>query len=231
MNQQRELSAKIRPGTGKGAARKLRATGETPGVVYGQGGEHLAISVSPTALRKAIDPKRKLNTWFSLKIEQEGKTARVESVMIADHQMDKVKDDILHVDFLRIDPSRPIEVRLPIEYQGRAAGVAAGGTLKTFARYIHVLCKPGDIPETFVVDVSPMQAAQTLRVRDLIFPAGKILDNGNHPIALVEPAKVKKEEGAGDKKAGDKKAAPAKAAPAKEPAKDAKEPAKDAKKK
>ncbi len=75
-----------------------------------------------------------------------------------------------------------------------------------------------------------MQAAQTLRVRDLSFPAGKILDNANHPIAHVEPAKAKKEEAAGDKKA-DKKAAPAKAAPAKEPAKDAKEPAKDAKKK
>lgn len=219
MNQQRELTVQVRTGTGKGAAHKLRAQGRTPGVVYGQGGEHLAIALSPSELRKAIDPARKLNTWFSLKIQEDGKAERIESAMIVDHQMDKVKDDILHVDFLRVDPNREIEVRLQIEYQGRALGVVAGGSLKTFARYMHVMCKPADIPEKFIVDVTPLLAGQTLRVRDMSFPAGRILDNGNNPLALVEAAKAKKEEAPGDAKK--KEAAPAKAA-AKEPAKDAK---------
>lgn len=200
MNQQRELTVQVRKGTGKGEARKLRASGRAPGVLYGQGAEHLAIAFDPLALRKAIDPTRKLNTWFSLRIQEEGKPDRVESAIIADHQLDKVKDTVLHVDFLRVDPAKDLEVRLPVEYSGRAAGVVAGGSLKTFARYIHVTVKPGDVPPSFVVDVTPMVGGQTLRVRDVTFPGGKILDNPNNPLAFIEPAKAKKEEPADAKK-------------------------------
>lgn len=200
MNTQRELKVQIRTATGKGAAHKLRAAGRVPAVVYGQGGEHVSISVDPAELRKAIDPTRKLNTWFALKIQEEGKPERTESVIIADHEMDRIKDNILHVDFLRVDPNRELEVRLPVEYQGRAVGVVAGGTLKTMARYVHVSVKPGDVPPTFIVDVSKLEAGQTLRVRDMTFPAGKIRDNGNSPLAFVEAAKAKKEEPADAKK-------------------------------
>lgn len=200
MNAQRELTVQVRKGIGKGEARKLRASGRAPGVLYGQGAEHLSIAFDPAALRKAIDPTRKLNTWFSLRIQEEGKPDRVESAIIADHQLDKVKDFILHVDFLRVDPAKELQVRLPVEYTGRSVGVVAGGSLKTFARYIHVSVKPGDVPPSFVVDVTPMQSGQTLRVRDMTFPAGKILDNPNGPLAFIEPPKAKKEEPADAKK-------------------------------
>lgn len=200
MNQQRELTVQVRKGTGKGAARKLRASGRAPGVLYGQGAEHVAIDFDPLLLRKAIDPTRKLNTWFSLRIQEAGKPDRIESAIIADHQLDLIKDYILHVDFLRVDASKELEVRLPVEYQGRAAGVVAGGALKTFARYIHVAVKPGDVPSSFIVDVTPMQSGQTLRIRDVTFPAGRILDNPNGPLAFIEPPKAKKEEPADAKK-------------------------------
>lgn len=210
MNQQRELTAQVRFGTGKGAARKLRATGQIPGVVYGGGGEHLAIALNPGELRKAIDPTRKLNTWFSLRIQQDGQPDRVESVMIVDREIDKVRDDVLHVDFLRVDPNRELaDVRLPIEYQGKAVGVQTGGTLKTFARFMRVAVKPGDVPASFVVNVTPLEGGQTLRVRDVTFPDGRILDNPNNPLAFVEPAKVKKEEGGADDKKKKEAAKPA----------------------
>src|SRR5690606_14293971 len=127
MKQQRELTVKIRNGTGKGAARKLRAAGQAPGVVYGQGGEHLKIALHPLELRKAVDPVRKRNTWLALRIQEDGKADRVESVIIIDRQLELVRDDILHVDFLRVDPELPLEVKLPLEFTGRAAGVQAGG--------------------------------------------------------------------------------------------------------
>lgn len=214
MNQQRELTAQVRFSTGKGAARKLRATGKIPGVVYGQGGEHLSISLSPLELRKAIDPARKLNTWFSLRIQEQGKPDRVESVIIADRELDKVRDDVRHVDFLRVDPTRELDVRLPIEYQGRAIGVQTGGTLKTFARFMRVSVKPGDVPASFIVNVTPLEGGQTLRVRDVTLPNGRILDNPNNPLALVEAAKAKKEEGADDKGKKKEAAKPAAAKPA-----------------
>lgn len=215
MNQQRELTAQIRTGTGKGEARKLRASGKIPGVVYGRGGEHLTIALDPLALRKAIDPARKRNTWFSLRIQEDGKADRVESCIIADRQVDLIRDDVLHVDFLRVDPERELEVKLPLEFSGRAAGVQAGGTLKTLARYIRVACKPADIPPSFVIDVTPLEGGQTLRVRDVKFPAGRILDNPNNPLVMVEAAKVKKEEAAEGKKGKDAKKGDAKKEPAK----------------
>ena len=207
MNQQRELTVQVRQGTGKGAAHKLRATGKTPGVVYGHGGEHLKIALNPLELRKAVDPVRKRNTWFSLRIQEDGKADRVESCIIIDRQLDLVRDDIVHVDFLRVDPERPLEVKLPVEFVGRAAGVQAGGTLKPIARHIRVSCKPADIPPSFVVDVAPLEGGQTLRVRDVSLSTGKILDNPNIPLVMVEPAKVKKEEtpGEGKKKEAGKK--------------------------
>lgn len=230
MNQQREITVQVRTGTGKGEAHKLRATGKIPGVVYGHGGEHIAIAVDPLILRKAVDPARKRNTWFAVRVQEDGKADRVESCIIVDRQLDLVRDNVLHVDFLRVDPQRELLVKLPLEFTGRAAGVAVGGTLKTMARQIRVAVKPGDIPTSFVVDVTPLEGGQTLRVRDVTFPNGRILDNPNSPLVLVESAKAKKEEGA--EAAAGKKAAPAKAAPAKkaEPAKAA-APAKDAKKK
>lgn len=215
MNQQRELTAQIRTGTGKGEARKLRASGKIPGVVYGRGGEHLTIALDPLALRKAIDPARKRNTWFSLRIQEDGKADRVESCIIADRQVDLIRDDVLHVDFLRVDPERELEVKLPLEFQGRAAGVAVGGTLKTVARQIRVAVKPADIPTSFVIDVTPLEGGQTLRVRDVKFPAGRILDNPNNPLVMVEAAKVKKEEAAEGKKGKDAKKGDAKKEPAK----------------
>ncbi|HEY8378469.1 MAG TPA: hypothetical protein VIK91_18365, partial [Nannocystis sp.] len=112
MNQQRELTVQVRHGTGKGAAHKLRAAGKIPGVVYGRGGEHLSIAIDPNALRKAVDPARKRNTWFALRVQEEGKPDRVESCIIVDRQLDLVRDNVLHVDFLRVDPERELEVKL-----------------------------------------------------------------------------------------------------------------------
>lgn len=210
MNQQRELTVQVRYTTGKGAAHKLRASGKVPGVVYGQGGEHLSIELDPKELRKAVDPARKRNTWFSLRVREDGKPDRVESVIIVDRQLDLVRDDVLHVDFLRVDPERELEVKLPLEFSGRAVGVAAGGTMKTMARQIRVAVKPADIPTSFVIDVTPLEGGQTLRIRDVKFPDGRILDNPNNPLVVVEAAKVKKEEAADAGKKKDAKKGDAK---------------------
>jgi large subunit ribosomal protein L25 len=208
-NEQREFTVQARSLHGKGSARKLRAKGLIPGVVYGAGGEHRSVSLDPRVLRKVMDPARKLNTWYKVTIEDEGKVIGTESVIVIDHQVDKVRDALLHVDFLRVDPEKEIEVRLPVEVSGRAAGVVAGGSLKTFLRYVHVSVKPRDIPTALVVDITPLNAGETLRIKDLTVPGGRILENGNQSLAHIEPAKIKVE--VVDEKAA-KKAAPKAAA-------------------
>lgn len=208
MNEQRELTVQVRDSHGKGAARKLRASGLIPGVVYGAGGNHQSIAVDPRILRKVMDPARKLNTWFKVNlVGEDGKAVGTESCIVIDHQVDKVKDRLLHVDFLRVDPEKELQVRLPVEVSGRAAGVVAGGTLKTFLRYVHVSIKPRDIPTALVVDITPMQSGESLRIKDMTIAGGRILENGNQSLAHIEPAKIKKEEV--DEKAAKKPAAKA----------------------
>ncbi len=212
MNEQRELTVQVRDSHGKGAARKLRAAGLIPGVVYGAGGNHQSVAVDPRVLRKVMDPARKLNTWFKVNlVGEDGKAVGSESCIVIDHQVDKVKDRLLHVDFLRVDPEKELRVRVPVEVSGRAAGVVAGGALKTFLRYVHLSIKPRDIPASLVVDITPLQSGETLRIKDMNVSGGRILENGNQSLAYIEPAKIKKEEV--DEKAAKKPAAKAAAAP------------------
>jgi large subunit ribosomal protein L25 len=181
--------------------------------MYGIFGEHLSIYIEPLVLRKDVVPARKRNTWFAVRVQEEGKADRVESCIIVDRQLDLVRDDVLHVDFLRVDPEKEIEVRLPVEVTGRAAGVVAGGSLKTFLRYVHVSVKPRDIPTSLLVDITPLAAGETLRIKDMSIPGGRILESGNQSLAHIEPAKIKAE--VVDEKAAKGKAAPKAAAPKK----------------
>lgn len=225
MNEQREISVQVRNDTGKGAARKLRVKGLIPAIVYGGGGQHMSVAVDPLVLRKAMDPVRKLNTWFKVNLtDASGKTVGSESCIVIDHQIDKVRDRLLHVDFLRVDAEKELQVRLPVEVSGRAVGVVAGGTLKTFLRYVHVAVRPRDIPTALAVDVTPLVSGQTLRIKDMTIAGGRILENPNQSLAFIDPPKAKQEE-ADDGKKKDAKAAakpaaakPAAAAPAAKPA-------------
>ncbi len=216
MNEQREISVRLRVGHGKGDAHKLRAKGLIPAIVYGGGGKHMSVSLDPRLLRKAMDPVRKLNTWFKVNLEDEsGKVIGSESCIVIDHQMEKTRDQLLHVDFLRVDPEKELRVRLPVEVSGRSVGVVAGGTLKTFLRYVHVSVRPRDIPTSLAVDVTPLASGQTLKVKDMTIPGGRILENQNQNLAFIDPPKAKKEEDEAAGKDGKKPAAGAKAAAAK----------------
>ena len=128
------LTARVRHRTGKGVARKLRASGEIPGVMYGKGKDNVMLSLSPRELRKAMDPERKLNTFFTVTVQEEGKDAVVEQCVLTDYQADPLRDEFLHVDFLRVDPEAEVVTRIPVEYIGRAVGVVAGGKLRTYQR-------------------------------------------------------------------------------------------------
>ncbi len=189
------LSAQARTDHGKGVARKLRAAGKIPAVVYGRGEPSELIAVDPSALRKAMDPVRKLNTLFHLTIASaDGKGSKVEPCIIADYQMQPVRDEMLHVDFLRVDPNKEIHVKIPVEYVGRSVGVAAGGRLKTLRRDVRVAALPAQVPEKFIVDITPLQMGQQLRLKDVPLVNARLLDNPEQAIALVIAVRKRAEE-------------------------------------
>lgn len=162
------LEAVKRDGRGKNDARRLRASGRVPAVLYGARKEGKA----PAGVPVAVDPKEVLrilhsesgaNTLINLRVD--GSEARV---MVKEYQLDPVTHQLLHADFYQLAMDRAITVTVPIALKGEAPGVKVqGGIIDFVTREIQVECLPTDIPEHIDVDVSELMLHQSLRVRDL----------------------------------------------------------------
>ncbi len=194
------LSASVRTSHGKGVARQLRQRGLVPAVIYGRGGDNVSLTLDPHLFQKATDPARNYNTLFHLTLE--GSSEGVVPCMVVDIQRDAIRDFVLHIDFMRVDPELPVEREIPVRYHGRAVGMMKGGRLKTYRRVVKVSAKPAELPEELAVDLTPIDAGETLRIKDVSLPNTTFLESPEAPLAFVELPKVKQEEEA---------AAPAKA--------------------
>lgn len=185
--------------------RQLRRAGKFPAVIYGRGGENVTIAIDPIAFHKASDPAKGYNTFFRLSVQDGGKAIATESCVITDIQRDTLRGEVVHIDFMRVDADKEVVRPVPVRIVGRAAGVIAGGRIKTFRRDVHVAATPANIPVDVVVDVTPLEMNQYLRVRDIKLEHARIDESPDAPLAFCELAKAKLE--------GDEAAAPG--APAK----------------
>lgn len=157
------LEATKRETRGKNAARRVRAEGKIPAVVYGGKGSE-AVAVDPKTLLRILHSESGLNTLIALKLDGEGDTR----VLVRDYQVDPITQKPLHVDFYRIAMDKKLLVTVPVQLKGEAKGVKQqGGILDFVHREIEVECLPGDIPEHIDIDVSELLMNQGIRVRDL----------------------------------------------------------------
>lgn len=199
------LTVQTRIRDGKGAARKLRALGRIPAIVYGQGKDNLKLTLNTGDLRKAMDPERKLNTYWKLDlVDESGKAAGKEACVIVDFQIDPLRDTYIHIDFMRVSEAEDVQVKVPVEYSGRAVGVAAGGKLRTLRRTVKVAVKPHQIPVKLEVDLTNIELGDSLRLKDLSLEGTRLLDHPDTVMALVESPRgtfedeAKPAEGAAD---------------------------------
>jgi large subunit ribosomal protein L25 len=165
MISQEVLEAQPRPAEsrGKNEARRLRASGRVPAVVYGARKDAVAVSVDPKQISKILRSASGHNTIFDLQVGPEKTKA-----MIVDWQYEPIKGKLLHIDMKRIAMDEKIRVKVPIHLVGEAAGVKTqGGIMEQMLREVEVECLPGDIPSHFDADVSEMVFGQVLRVADL----------------------------------------------------------------
>ncbi len=165
MISQEVLEAQPRPAEsrGKNEARRLRASGRVPAVVYGAKKDAVAVSVDPKHISKILRSASGHNTIFDLQVGAEKTKA-----MIVDWQYEPLKGKLLHIDMKRIAMDEKIRVKIPIHLVGEAAGVKTqGGIMDQVLREVEVECLPGDIPSHFDADVSEMVFGQVLRVADL----------------------------------------------------------------
>ncbi|MYJ42133.1 MAG: 50S ribosomal protein L25, partial [Acidimicrobiaceae bacterium] len=149
-------------------SRRLRRSGRVPAVVYGMGSAPLTVSVDKTALRVALNTEAGLNALITLDVEG-GRQLSI----VKDLQRHPVRRDVLHVDFLRIDPDQEVEVDVPLTLTGEAKKVTqASGMVDQVMHHLPVLAKPADIPVEVTADVSDLEVGSSLRVSDIDLPAG-----------------------------------------------------------
>jgi len=157
------VEATLREASDKNAARRLRASGMIPAVVYGAGKDPRTIAVDPKAILKILHSGSGHNTIFDLSLDGEQS-----KVMVVDWQYEPVKEHLLHVDLKRIDMTRKMEVSVPVHVEGEAMGVKiSGGMLDVVMREVRVECLPFDIPSHIAVDVTELDAGHAIRVSDL----------------------------------------------------------------
>jgi len=163
------VNVEAREKSGKGVARKLRAAGKVPAVVYGHEQEARALAVDPDAIIELFENPKGKNVVFALDVEDGG---RIDNVMVKDYQIDPVRRELLHVDFCVVDLERPIVRLVPIAPTGRAAGVRMGGILSVLRPDIHIKARPMDIPVSIEADVTELKPAQTILAADVELPEG-----------------------------------------------------------
>jgi large subunit ribosomal protein L25 len=159
------LSAMKRDTRGKNEARRLRAAGRIPAVVYG--GADLpaqAVSVEPKELSRILHSGAGENTLIDLAIDGEAPA----KVLVKDFLLNPITHHLLHADFYRVSLDKPIQVTVRVELQGEPKGVKQqGGILDFVTREVEIEVLPANIPEQILVDVSELGLGQSIRVRDV----------------------------------------------------------------
>jgi large subunit ribosomal protein L25 len=193
------LKFETREGRGKNEARRLRASGRIPAVLYGaEKGKALEIAVDPKALLKILHSESGVNTLIGL---EGGSASRDTRVLVKEYQLDPIDHKLLHADFYQVAMDKALTVTVPIVLKGEAKGVKQQGGIVDFVnREIEIEVLPGDIPENITVDVSELMLNQGVRVRDLQIEGAKWkpVSEGDTMIVHVVTLKVEEEAPAAD---------------------------------
>ncbi len=160
------LVAEKRDGRGKNEARRLRASGRLPAVLYGgEKGKAIEIAVDPKMLLRILHSESGVNTLIGLQGIDGAADARV---LVKEYQLEPIHHKLLHVDFYQVAMDKALTVTVPIVLKGEAKGVKLQGGIVDFVhREIDIEVLPADIPENIAVDISELVMGQGIRVRDL----------------------------------------------------------------
>jgi len=187
------LKIEKREGRGKNEARRLRAQGQIPAVVYGaEKGKALEISVDPKALLRILHSESGVNSLIGL----EGLAAVGDArVLVKEYQLDPIDHKLLHADFYQVAMDKTLTVTVPIVLKGEAKGVKQQGGIVDFVnREVEIEVLPGDIPENITVDISELMLNQGVRVRDLQTEGAKWKPTSEGDMMIVHVVTLKVEE-------------------------------------
>jgi large subunit ribosomal protein L25 len=163
-------------GTGSRVARRLRAEGKIPAIIYG----HKQAAVPISLARDAVWEMIKKSTHLA-ELSLNGTT---ETVLVRDVQWDYLGKEIIHLDFARVSAEETIETEVRLDIRGTAPGVSEGGVLEQPVHAVEVTCRANAIPDSIRIDVSQLHLNQAIHVRELVLPEG-VTVNADADLVLV----------------------------------------------
>lgn len=176
------LNASSRTKTGKGAARKLRADGRIPAIVYSPGAETQQLSVDANEVARLFSRISIGNTLIGLKVDED----KAVDVLVREVQSHAYRPDILHIDFYEIRKGETVTLEVPVQLIGTAEGVDEGGVLNHNLTSLEISCIPAQIPETIDVDVTELLIGESIHVGDLTLPEGvEAVTEADQPVCSV----------------------------------------------
>lgn len=177
-----KLAALPRTTTGSPAARRLRADGHIPGVIYGQGMTPISVTIERRELRLALSGPAGSNTVLSLEVDGKSYPA-----VVKDMQRHPIRRTVAHIDFLQVNMNEEITVSVAVHIVGESKAVAAeGGLVDAAVDSIEVSCTPNNMPNAFEIDVTEMQPGDVIRLADVPMPKGvTALGDPEMPIVTI----------------------------------------------
>jgi large subunit ribosomal protein L25 len=175
-----KLELSPRAAEGSRSARRLRRTGQVPGIIYGGGVEPELFTVDARILRNTL-----AHSGAILEVTVDGGTPA--PVLVKDLQRHPVRGEAVHVDFLRVDMKVAIHTTVTVEIIGAdaAPGVLQGGVLSQGAIELNIEALPGDIPDSIQFDASGLEMNATATLAELVAPPGVTLLDDPHETVLA----------------------------------------------
>lgn len=185
------LSIKQRSLIGSNACKRIRQSGDVPGVLYGEKKESVSIQFSNEDF---VTYQRQKDPILSLKMDDKEQKAIVQKV-----QYDSFGDEVVHVDFLRISPDKEITIPVELIFRGTPKGAQFGGMTNIRLKKVNVCCMPSDIPKSISIDISGLDVSQQLRVKDI--PASdkyKVVNHEETMLVIIRPPRKSKGKAAAE---------------------------------
>jgi large subunit ribosomal protein L25 len=180
-----KLEVELRPGTGKGPARRLRRAGKLPAVLYGHGDSE-AVTITPEALIHIRQSEAGENAILELAIAGRPQTCYA---ILREVQIDPVSRAPIHADLYRVMMDEPIRVTVPLEFVNVPEDrlKLAQATLSPLLHTVEVECLPRDIPEVITVDLAALEIGKVLHAEALVLPQGvTLLTDPEQPVVTTE---------------------------------------------
>ncbi len=172
-------------------SRRLRREGRVPGVVYGMGGDSVAVAVDARDLWSVLNTDAGLNALLTLEVDGDRQLGLVKEL-----QHHPIRNEVIHVDFIRVDADVAVEVEVRMVLEGDASAVTnEEGVVEQAAFSIRVLAKPDAIPNELTIDISEMTMGDTLRAGDIALPDGvELVGDPEEAVASTSTAVMQIEE-------------------------------------